>query len=221
MVEKNIIFLGMPGSGKGTISSFLQEQEDIIQVSTGDIFREEIKNKTQLGLEVEKIVASGAYVPDNITNEIVKNKIIKLEKENKKFILDGFPRTIEQAKFLDELNFDNYVVIYLDITKEEVIKRLSQRFFCSKCKRSYNLSNFKSKTHPNCEIDGNLLIQRADDQPSAIEKRLEIYQQQTEPLIEFYKNKNKLFVIEINNNSIDNIVDKILCIIKPKNNDSH
>ncbi|MBR3259610.1 MAG: nucleoside monophosphate kinase, partial [Mycoplasmataceae bacterium] len=80
MVEKNIIFLGMPGSGKGTISSFLQEKEDIIQVSTGDIFREEIKNKTQLGLEVEKIVSLGAYVPDDITNEIVKNKITQLEK---------------------------------------------------------------------------------------------------------------------------------------------
>lgn len=216
MVEKNIIFLGMPGSGKGTVSSFLQEKEDIIQVSTGDIFREEIKNKTQLGLEVEKIVSLGAYVPDDITNEIVKNKIIQLEKDNKKFILDGFPRTIEQAKFLDELNFDNYVVIYLDIEKEEVIKRLSQRFFCSKCKRSYNLSNFKSKKHPNCENDDNLLIQRADDQPSAIEKRLEVYQQQTEPLIDFYKKKNKLFVIEVNNNSIDKIVDKILFIIKSK-----
>ena len=152
MVEKNIIFLGMPGSGKGTISSFLQEKEDIIQVSTGDIFREEIKNKTQLGLEVEKIVSLGAYVPDSITNEIVKNKIAKLEKDNKKFILDGFPRTIEQAKFLDELNFDNYVVIYLDVEKEEVIKRLSQRFFCSKCKRSYNLSNFNSSKNFACSI---------------------------------------------------------------------
>ncbi len=214
MVSKNIIFLGMPGSGKGTVSSALEKKSGIIQVSTGDIFREEIKNKTKLGLEVQKIVESGAYVPDSITNEIVKNKIHSLESNNKKFILDGFPRTLQQAQFLDELGFNNYVVIYLDVEKEEVIRRLSERFFCSKCKKTFNLSLFKSKKHPYCENDDTLLIQRADDQPEAIKKRLDVYDEQTKPLIDFYSSKNKLYKINTNNQPINEIVDKILDIIE-------
>lgn len=212
MVNKNIIFLGMPGSGKGTVSAALEKQTNIIQISTGDIFREEIKNKTKLGIEIQKIVESGSYVPDNITNEIVKNKIFALEKENEKFILDGFPRTIHQAQFLDDLNFNNYVVIYLSIDTDVVIKRLSERFFCPKCKRTYNLSSFKSKKHPYCEVDEAQLIQRVDDQPEAVKKRLDVYENQTKPLIDFYKNKNKLFTIDSNRN-IDLIIKDILDII--------
>ena len=213
MINKNIIFLGMPGSGKGTISSELTKKTSIVQVSTGDIFREEIKKQTELGKQVQALVESGSYVPDDITNKIVENKIKSLEKENKKFILDGFPRTVQQAQFLDKLGFDNYVVIYLEIDVNDVIKRLSERFFCSTCKKSYNLSNFKSSKHPNCENDDNLLIQRADDQPESVKKRLEVYNNQTKPLIDFYKNKNKLVLINSNDN-INDIVSNILGIIK-------
>lgn len=212
MVKKNVIFLGMPGSGKGTISSFLEKKVNIIQVSTGDIFREEIKNETPLGLEVKKLVESGAYVSDEITNQIVKNKIQDLESKNQKFILDGFPRTVQQATFLDQLNFDNYVVIYLMIEEEEVIKRLSQRFFCPQCKRSYNLTSFKSKNHPYCEVDNTELIQRPDDQPQAVKKRLDVYNEQTKPLIEFYEKKSKLIKIKTHDN-IDEIIEDILDII--------
>lgn len=212
MVKKNIVFLGMPGSGKGTISSLLEKKVDIIQVSTGDIFREEIKNKTLLGLEVQKLVESGAYVSDEITNQIVEKKINDLKSKNQKFILDGFPRTVHQAMFLDQLDFDDYVVIYLIIEEAEVIKRLSQRFFCPQCKRSYNLTSFKSKNHPFCEIDQTELIQRADDQPQAVKKRLDIYNEQTKPLIEFYEKKSKLIRIKTNNN-INQIIQEILDII--------
>lgn len=212
MVKKNVIFLGMPGSGKGTISSFLEKKVNIIQVSTGDIFREEIKNETPLGLEVKKLVESGAYVSDEITNQIVKNKIEDLESKNQKFILDGFPRTVQQATFLDQLNFDNYVVIYLMIEEEVVIKRLSQRFFCPQCKKSYNLTSFKSKNHPYCEVDNTELIQRPDDQPQAVKKRLDVYNEQTKPLIEFYEKKSKLIKIETHDN-IDEIIEDILDII--------
>lgn len=212
MVKKNVIFLGMPGSGKGTISSFLEKKVNIIQVSTGDIFREEIKNETPLGLEVKKLVESGAYVSDEITNQIVKNKIKDLESKNQKFILDGFPRTVQQATFLDQLNFDNYVVIYLMIEEEEVIKRLSQRFFCPQCKKSYNLTSFKSKNHPYCEVDNTELIQRPDDQSQAVKKRLDVYNEQTKPLIEFYEKKSKLIKIKTHDN-IDEIIEDILDII--------
>ncbi|MBD5423024.1 MAG: adenylate kinase [Mycoplasma sp.] len=212
MVKTNIIFLGMPGSGKGTLSSILEKRTHIIQVSTGDIFREEIQKQSELGIKVKQLVESGAYVPDDITNEIVKNKILSLEKQNKKFILDGFPRTIQQAKFLDELNFQDYVVIYLDIDEEVIIKRLSERFFCPTCKKSYNLSSFRSKKHPHCENDDTLLIQRADDQPNAVKKRLDVYNEQTKPLIDFYKNKHKLHSIHTHG-EIDELVNKILDII--------
>ncbi len=213
MTSKNIIFLGMPGSGKGTISSLLEKKINIIQISTGDIFREEIKNETKLGLEIKKIVETGSYVPDDITNEIVKNKITLLENENRRFILDGFPRTIQQGKFLDQLGFENYVVIYLDIDPSIVIQRLSQRYFCPKCKKTYNLSNFKSSKHPYCENDDTKLIQRPDDQPESVKKRLSVYQEQTLPLIEFYKEKNKFFSIDANNET-NHILNKILDIIK-------
>lgn len=209
MVKRNIIFLGMPGSGKGTISSLLEQKVDLVQVSTGDIFREEIKNETALGLEVKKLVESGAYVSDEITNQIVEKKINELKTKNQKFILDGFPRTVHQAEFLDRLSFGDYVVIYLMIEEVEVIQRLSQRFFCSKCKKSYNLTSFRSKNHPYCEIDQTQLIQRADDQPEAVKKRLDIYNEQTKPLIDFYEKKDKLVKITTNDH-IDQIIQVIL-----------
>ncbi len=212
MARTNIIFLGMPGSGKGTISSILEKKTNIIQISTGDIFREEINNKTELGLKVQSIVESGSYVPDDITNKIVENKILQMQANNQKFILDGFPRTIQQAMFLDQLNFEDYIVIYLDINKQIVIDRLSQRYFCKICKKSYNLTSFRSKKHPYCENDCGLLIQRADDQPEAVKKRLDIYEKETIPVVEFYQRKNKLFTIN-QHDDINEIIDKILDII--------
>lgn len=213
MINKNIIFLGMPGAGKGTVSSKLVELFNIVQLSTGDIFREEIKNQSQLGLKVKQLVESGAYVPDDITNEIVKNKLISLEKNHQKFILDGYPRTIDQAQFLDSINLENYIVIYLQIEERVVIERLSQRFFCNKCKRTFNLTSLKSSKHPYCQYDNELLIQRVDDQPEAIKKRLEVYKEQTQPLINFYQQKNKLIIIEADKN-LDILINEIIEVVK-------
>ena len=212
MARTNIIFLGMPGSGKGTISSILETKANIIQISTGDIFREEINNKTELGLKVKAIVESGSYVPDDITNKIVENKIIQMQANNQKFILDGFPRTVQQAMFLDQLNFEDYIVVYLDVEKQVVIDRLSQRYFWKESKKSHNLASFKSKKHPYCENDDELLIQRVDDQPEAVKKRLDIYEKETAPVIDFYRRKNKLLTITQHDN-INETIDKILDII--------
>jgi adenylate kinase len=193
---KNIIFLGAPGTGKGTISSELQNAMPIKHISTGDIFREEIKNETTLGLKIKEIVASGSYVTDDITNEVVKKTVTELKASNTNYILDGYPRTVEQADFLVNLNQDDFIVILLELSEEKIVARLSQRLFCSTCKKTYNSTTMKSSKHPNCEVDNTLLITRADDEPQAIIKRLQVYNDQTKVLIDYYKSKSILVTID-------------------------
>ncbi len=194
--KKNIIFLGAPGTGKGTISSILSKTIGIKHISTGDIFREEIKKGTELGLKIKEIVASGSYVNDNITNEVVKKKVTDLKSKNINYILDGYPRTVDQANFLANLNQDEFIVILLKLSEKKIIKRLSQRLFCTICKKTYNTSMMKSLKHPYCEVENNLLITRTDDEPKSIIKRLQIYNNQTNVLIDYYKEKSILFSID-------------------------
>lgn len=207
--KKNIIFLGAPGTGKGTISSELNKAIGIKHISTGDIFREEIKNETKLGLKIKEIVSSGSYVTDDITNEVVQKKVTELKKKNINYILDGYPRTVEQADFLANLQQDKFIVILLELSEEKIIERLSQRLFCSICKKTYNTSSMISKKHPHCEEDKTLLITREDDQPEAIIKRLQVYNDQTKILIDYYKNKSMLFTID-SDKDIPSIVSKII-----------
>lgn len=206
--KKNIIFLGAPGTGKGTISAILNKKIGIKHISTGDIFREEIKNETELGLKIKSIVSSGSYVTDDITNAVVEKTVSLLKQQNTNYILDGYPRTIDQADFLSKLNQDKFIVILLELSEEKIVERLSQRLFCSTCKKTYNTSSMKSSKHPNCEVDNTLLITRADDEPAAIIKRLQVYNNQTKVLIDYYKNKSILFSIE-SDKGIDVIISKI------------
>lgn len=206
--KKNIIFLGAPGTGKGTISAILNKKIGIKHISTGDIFREEIKNETELGLKIKSIVSSGSYVTDDITNAVVEKTVSLLKQQNTNYILDGYPRTIDQADFLSKLNQDKFIVILLELSEEKIVERLSQRLFCSTCKKTYNTSSMKSSKHPNCEVDNTLLITRADDEPVAIIKRLQVYNNQTKVLIDYYKNKSILFSIE-SDKGIDVIISKI------------
>ena len=194
--KKNIIFLGAPGTGKGTISTGLNKIIGIKHISTGDIFREEIKNETSLGLKIKEIVASGSYVTDDITNEVVKKKVLELKSTNTNYILDGYPRTVDQADFLSTLNQDEFIVILLELSEEKIVERLSSRLFCSVCKKTYNTSSMKSSKHPYCEVDNTLLVTREDDQPEAIIKRLQVYNDQTKVLIDYYKDKSMLFIID-------------------------
>lgn len=208
-INKNIIFLGAPGAGKGTISSMLEKSSNLNHISTGNIFRSEIANKTELGLQVQQLVNSGKYVPDDITNKIVKNNLIALTKENKFFILDGYPRTIDQAIFLSKLDLNEFYIINLLIDEDVIIKRLSFRVFCPECKETFSQLELKEKTCPN---DGNVLLKRKDDEKEAIIKRLEVYKNQTYELIDFYKNQDNYF--EINSNQKpENILEKLKKII--------
>ncbi|UVD81796.1 nucleoside monophosphate kinase [Mycoplasma iguanae] len=192
MIIKNIIFLGAPGAGKGSVASYIAANYDFSHISTGDIFREQIKNKTPLGLELQQIVESGLYVPDSITNQIVADKLHDLSKKQQNFILDGYPRTIAQAQFLDETKIPIPFVVLLDVPQDVIVARLSQRRFCPTCNSTYHLVYKPSKRNELCELDDTKLIQRKDDQPEAIIQRLEVYEKQTKPLIDYYQAQGKL-----------------------------
>lgn len=209
----NLIFLGAPGVGKGTVASIIANLTDLEHVSTGNIFRNEIKNKTELGLKVQEIVTTGGYVPDEITNRIVKNKIDETIKTNTKIILDGFPRTIDQAKFLETIENFDYKVIELYAPESVILERLSGRRTCSKCSFGYHVKFKPSSKGDKCENCGGDLEQRKDDQPSSIIKRLEIYNEQTNPLIDYFKNANRLIVVEAID-APENVADSVLKKIK-------
>jgi adenylate kinase len=189
---KNFIFLGPPGSGKGSLAKKVQKELNTLHISTGDIFRNEITNKTTLGKKVQSVLSSGSYVKDKVTNEIVKKRLAKQDILKKGFILDGYPRTINQSKFLSDQNIKIDYVILLVVSKSVLIKRLSGRRVCPKCSASYHIDFLKPKKANICDLDGIKLIQRPDDSIDSIKKRLLIYKKQTKRLIKYYKTKGLL-----------------------------
>lgn len=226
-----LIIFGPPGSGKGTYSMRLKEKLGLEKISTGDIFREAIKSGSELGKEVEKYLKSGQLVPDDIVIKVVKEKIKNLEN----FILDGYPRTIEQAKALDKIvKID--AIINIIAPKEIIIEKLSGRRICSnpKCDGNYNIADIHRiidgieyilppllpKEDMKCDKCGSPLIQREDDKPEVIEERLNIYEQQSKPVLQYYKRKrkNKIPFIEVYmNRPPEIVVEKIIASLKERN----
>ena len=193
-----IIMLGAPGTGKGTVAGILQERKGFKQISTGDIFRKHIKEQTELGKIADSYISKGNLVPDDITIELVKS-VLDNENEQNGIILDGFPRTIKQAEALDKIleakgeKID--LVVNLVTPKEEIIDRMLTRRVCTNpdCKATYNTKLHPPKVEGICDKCGAPLKQRDDDSnPEAIKRRLEIYEEKTSPLVEFYKNKGVL-----------------------------
>ncbi|MEL3909364.1 MAG: adenylate kinase [Treponemataceae bacterium] len=190
----NLVFLGPPGAGKGTLAFEVSKEYKIPHISTGDIFRQAIKDKTELGLKVKSIIDSGALVSDDITTALVAERLKANDCKNG-FILDGFPRTIPQAESLEKIvKLDK--AVNLDILDEEVITRLSSRRTCLKCGKSFNVITMKPKKEGICDACGNDLVTREDDKPESIKKRLEAYRAQTAPVINFYRDKNKIVDID-------------------------
>ena len=185
-----LVFLGPPGAGKGTIAKLAKEYYGIPHISTGDLFRENIKQETELGLQVKSILASGGLVPDSVTIEMVRKRLADPDCE-KGFILDGFPRTIPQADALAEMT-ELDAVVDLQLSREEVVKRLSGRRLCPSTGRSYHIIYNPPKVEGKDDETGEDLIQRPDDKEEAIVNRLEVYTAQTEPLIEYYRGKGLL-----------------------------
>lgn len=194
----NIIMLGAQGTGKGTVAGLISEQTGLPQISTGDIFRKNISEKTPLGVEADKYISKGNLVPDDITVPMVEDRLTWDDAKNG-VILDGFPRTIEQAEKLDKIlakkgeKID--LVINLVTSKEEIIDRMLTRRVCTNqdCKATYNIKLHPPVKEGICDKCGSPLKQRADDSdPEAIKRRLEIYEEKTSPLVEYYKEKGVL-----------------------------
>ena len=186
----NFIFLGPPGAGKGSLAVKVAEDYKIPHISTGDIFRANIKAQTPLGVKVKAIIDSGSLVSDELTFELVKDRLAQDDCKNG-YILDGFPRTIPQAEMLDGLVADLKVVNF-QIADEIVIGRLSTRRVCKACGANYNIKTLPPKVEGVCDKCGGELYQRDDDKQESILHRMDVYREQTEPLINYYKNKGKI-----------------------------
>ena len=186
----NFIFLGPPGAGKGSLAVKVAADYKIPHISTGDIFRANIKAQTPLGVKVKAIIDSGSLVSDELTFELVKDRLAQDDCKNG-YILDGFPRTIPQAEMLEGLVSDVKVVNF-EIKDEIVIKRLSTRRVCKVCGANYNVLTLKPKVEGICDKCGGELYQRDDDKQESILHRMDVYREQTEPLIHFYKEKGKI-----------------------------
>ncbi len=211
-----LVMLGPPGSGKGTYASRLSPILKVPQITTGFIFREEIKKETELGRIAEEYSKKGLLVPDNIVMEVVKERLKEPDTKNG-FIFDGFPRTINQAEELEKIiKIDK--VINIVIPDEIVIKRLTSRRQCSKCGEIFNLLFLKTKKEGICDRCDGSLYQREDDKLEVIKERLTVYKKQTQPLINYYKKKK--LIIDIVNDDIETppevVVEKILNALKVK-----
>lgn len=191
----NIILMGPPGAGKGTQAKILIAKYNIPHISTGDMFREAIKEGSPLGKLAASYINEGHLVPDDVTIGLVKERLSKDDCANG-YLLDGFPRTIPQAEALEkltkEIGREIEYVINIDTPKEELVKRICGRRVCKKCGAPYHIINVKPKVDGVCDICGGELIQRPDDNEEALNTRLEAYTKQTKPLLEFYEKKGLL-----------------------------
>jgi adenylate kinase len=211
-----MMIMGPQGSGKGTYASRLGEVFGIPSISTGQIFRENIAKGTRLGKEVEKFVNAGLLVPDEITMQVVKERLNEPDCK-KGFIFDGFPRTLKQAEELEKIvHLD--VVLYLNVPEWILVKRLSSRVTCKNCGKIYNLLNVKPKKDGVCDDCGGELIVREDETPESIKMRLKEYERGTKPLIDYYKNKGilKIFHNDVFETPPEECVKKILVILGVK-----
>jgi len=207
-----IILLGMPGAGKGTQAQIIEEELAIANVSTGAILREVSKSKSDLGQKVQTYLNSGQLVPDEIIIEMLVERISK-DDCNNGFILDGFPRNIEQAKSLDQAGVSIDLVLYLKILEEQIIKRMSGRRIHLASGRSYHTTFNPPKVDGKDDLTGEDLVQRSDDKPDVIKKRLEVYFNETEPMLDFYKNKDIQFYEIDASEPVKAVTEKILKII--------
>ncbi|MCI9137669.1 MAG: adenylate kinase [Lachnospiraceae bacterium] len=194
-----IIMLGAPGAGKGTQAKQIADKYSIPHISTGDIFRANLKAGTELGKKAKEYMDKGLLVPDELTCDLVMDRIGQDDCKNG-FVLDGFPRTIPQAEALDaalaKINQKMDYAIDVDVPDENIINRMSGRRACLNCGATYHIVSIPTKVEGVCDRCGNKVVLRDDDQPETVKKRLEVYHEQTQPLIDYYKKQNILKTVD-------------------------
>ncbi|GAA6237840.1 adenylate kinase [Apilactobacillus micheneri] len=213
----NLILMGLPGAGKGTQAETIIKNYGIPHISTGDIFRAAIKNQTEMGIKAKQYIDKGNLVPDDVTCGIVKDRLAQ-DDTKKGYMLDGFPRTLDQANALQKISSDLDrpldAVINIDVDPKILIDRLSGRFICKNCGATYHKLYKKPKVDNTCDIcGGHEFYQRSDDKPETVKNRLDVNIKMNTPLIDFYKGLDLLYTVDGSQN-IDNVTEDIDKILK-------
>lgn len=214
--RRYVVLLGAPGAGKGTQAVRLAEALDIPHVSSGDLFRENLKNETELGLQAKAYMDRGELVPDGVTIAMVMDRLSQ-EDCGGGAILDGFPRTLAQAKALDEaLKKQGHRIViapYIRVAEETLLARLGGRWTCKQCKAVYHQLFSPPKATGVCDVCGGVLYQRADDTPETHKKRIDVYMEQTQPLIEYYRSANVLHEVD-GEPGVDSVYEALLSAVQ-------
>jgi len=205
------ILLGAPGSGKGTQAERLSQATGLVHIASGDLFRQAEKEGTELGKLAKSYMEKGLLVPDEVTIGMILERIAE---SSQGFILDGFPRNMEQAKALDKALAEEAIdkVIYIKVPQEELLRRLSERWICRQCETPYNLVSSPPKVAGKCDLCGDELYQRPDDNKETVQKRLEVYFAQTTPLISYYQQRGKLVEID-GEKTIEEVSKELLALL--------
>lgn len=223
-MKREFIFLGAPGCGKGTQTSHLSQYLNFPHIDTGSLLRTEIENKTSDGICAKRFIDEGQLVPIKLVSKIIKNRLVQPDAQNG-FILDGYPRSLEQAYALEKIQEEvdgslpyfnkniDFKAIYFEIPEHLLIERLVNRRMCTNCGAIYNIKTRPPKTNDVCDKCAASLMQRKDDNEETAHKRFETYYNETAPLIEFYKNKHVLYKIDADA-SVDEIFEKLKSVIK-------
>jgi adenylate kinase len=211
-----LLFFGPPGAGKGTQAKKVAQEFQIVHISTGDILRDAVSKGTELGKMAKAIMDRGELVSDEIMNSLVKERLEELDS----FILDGYPRTLDQAKFLDqatkELQKEIDAAVLIDVSEEEIVKRISNRRVCPNCGKVYNLITLQPKEDEKCDVCGTKLIQRDDDKEEVVRERYKVYKKNTEPVIEYYRKNNKIITIDGAKN-VEDVTKELFNILRSFN----
>jgi adenylate kinase len=211
-----VIMLGAPGAGKGTQADILSQETDLPHIASGDLFRRALEERTGVGLLAKKYMDKGELVPDGVTVEMIMERIDQPDCVSG-CIFDGFPRTLHQAKVLDEAlgeegkNIDR--AIYIEVPKEELVKRLSGRWLCRRCQMPYHMVNSPPKTPGKCDKCGGELYQRSDDKEETVEERISVFLNQTVPILDYYQKQDKL--VRVNGNQgMQGVAGEIISALK-------